>query len=203
MADLGFTLTAPFKQYKVTPRAITITVETHEGQAYLKASRKREGAISQSTHGFALYLVRKPLYVNAEEEWILMEDYGPTVNEKFIVKDLKCMQIPYGRMKLESMHHTDELVTADFSRQEAGAILHRVNKMLGNNVVLEGFAKFDGFAPVDNDGKANLTKYCQAVSDFLNYIYDRRVPFCQVHKDLGDCIVIKPNADENGYVVFD
>lgn len=66
LSNLGYTLTAAFEQHKISPSSVVIRIGNNKGRVYFKASTGREGGTTQFAARLAPFLVRKPLYVNAE-----------------------------------------------------------------------------------------------------------------------------------------
>ena len=158
----------------------------------------------QCAASFAPLLVRKPLHVDVEREWMLMEDYGPTLDGKFSRVDFESILILHGKLQLESVHHVQELMNAGVPQQGADSIMRRAQRMLEDPGIRESLIKFEDFAPRDDSGKHDLTQYCQAVSLFLKHIYEaQRLPLALVHGDLYDDNIIKQDGNTNKYVVYD
>ncbi len=76
LKNLGICVNSPFEQHQISPTGAILRAATNKGRVYLKAGSKREAAVMQCASSFAPYLVRKPLYMNAKDEWFIMEDYG-------------------------------------------------------------------------------------------------------------------------------
>ena len=133
-----------------------------------------------------------------------MEDYGPTLDGKFSHGDFESILILHGKLQLESVRHVQELMDAGVPQQGADSIMLRAQRMLEDPGIRESFIKFEGFAPCDDSGKPDLTKYCRATSDFLKHIYEaQKLPLALVHGDLYDDNIIKQDGNTNRYVVYD
>lgn len=207
LAHLGYKVTSSFEQLRVIGRTTVIRVNTTKGRVYLKASSRKEGGAVQCVSQFAPYLVPKPLYVHAEEGWYLTEDYGPTLYENISYEDFKNWLELYGRMQVASMEHIPELLRAGVPEVAGDVIYERTKRMLEDDRVREMLGGIDGFAPVASDGRADLSKYDEAVCVFLKHLYEEwNAPRALGQGDFFDDNLIKmdvPRADGNRYVLLD
>eukprot|EP00737_Agarophyton_chilense_P002967 gb/GEZJ01003430.1/.p1 GENE.gb/GEZJ01003430.1/~~gb/GEZJ01003430.1/.p1 ORF type:complete len:256 (-),score=22.85 gb/GEZJ01003430.1/:990-1757(-) len=73
---LGYSVKSTFEQYAITPNDALLRAETEKGRVHLKASNRGEGKVTALISSFAPELVRKPIYVNEEKEWMLMATMG-------------------------------------------------------------------------------------------------------------------------------
>lgn len=204
LANLGYTLKGQFEQYRITQVGAVLRVETNKGRVYLKASTKREGSTVQCLSRFAPYLVPKPLHVNVEKEWFLMEDYGSEI-ERLGQEDCTNISILYGKLQLASMEHISELLEAGIRREGAEELFSRTKKMLEDNEIRKIFGGIEGFAPTDDGGRADLTKYLEGVLGFLKNLYEERgLPLTVVHGDMYSGNMMKMDKGvEHKYVLND
>ncbi|PXF49202.1 hypothetical protein BWQ96_00991 [Gracilariopsis chorda] len=201
---LGYTTKNFFEQHTVSCHSTVLRVDTEKGRVYLKASNKSEGRVTEYIGGFAPYLARKPLYVNAEKEWMLMEDYGKALFEKFTRSDYEKLVPLHGKLQLESRDHIAELIAAGVEQVDVEGLISKFGKMLEDEEVRSGLREMKGFSNVDEEGKAELSKYFEAVCEFLRWMYEPgRFPLALVHGDVHDGNIIRCRGDEGELILFD
>lgn len=192
LANLDYMVMSPFEQYKISPACAVLRVSTNKGPIYLKASTKKEGSAVLWASKFAPYLVQKPLHINVENEWFLMEEYGQTLDDKFSLPDYENIEVLYAHLQLESVDYIPELLRAGVPQQNVEVILGRTKRMLEDDRVRDMLGAIGEFAPVRADGKADLRKHYEAVELFLKHIYDEpRVPLTITHRDLCPSNIVK------------
>ena len=196
LISLGCTVKAPFELYQVCPYTAILRVETKKGYVHLDASDNKEGKVTQCIADLASYLVRKPLHVNLEKEWMLMEDYGTTLSDRSTRGDVEFMQILRGKLQLECIQHVQKLMKAGVPRVSADSSTERTEKMRKDPRLHRSFVKFKEFAAVDDSGLQDLRKYGQVTCAFLQLISSTKVPLTLCHGNLADNNIIEPDANE-------
>lgn len=202
LAKQGYEVHGTFEQFQITPNAAVLRVNTNKGKVYLKASTHREGKIAALIGSFAPFLARKPIAVNVEKEWMLMNDYGSPIQEKLSLKEFENLSVALGSLQLESMKHIEELKEAGIPQESCESLICRTKKMLQNKEVRRSLGYLQSFECGAEDGMADLEEHSQALFNFLRSLYeDKRHPVSLVHGDIGPSNIIK---DKDGsYILYD
>lgn len=195
--DLGYGIVGRFEQYKISKVAAVLRADTSKGRVYLKCSHKREGRTMATVARFAPFLVPQPLYVNEEEEWMLMDDYGETMMDRLTLVDFDRIAILLGRLQLASMNHIEDLEAIGLRRQSYACINDRLDKMLASTEIVQGLEKLNG-------GDSRVKQYRDVCFELLKLLYvELGLPMCLVHGDLWDNNIITSRKDSSQYILYD
>lgn len=169
-----------------------------QGEPY---KRRQDNAVCQH---ICAHLVPKPLYLNVEDEWMLMEDFGETLLDKFSREDFESMLCLHGKLQLESVKYVKELLEIGIEEVRAESLITRTRGMLEEPEMRKSFTQFNSFPPVDDNVICDLREHCEAASAFLKHIYDEAgLPRALVHGDVLDENIIKRDKGVNKYVLYD
>lgn len=204
LEGMGYRVNGHFEQYHVTPNGAILRVNTSRGRVYLKANGRTEVETTGCIASFAPYVVAKPLHLNREGGWMLMEDYGTTLEHVFSLADYRELLILHGRLQVESMRHLKELEKIGLIRESHDKIMCRMRKAFGNKEIRDGVSKLDEQMPICATNKAEVTTILDVVAQLLKILYvDLKVPLSLTHGDLHRGNIIRCNGEERKYVIYD
>ncbi|CAN8069063.1 unnamed protein product [Agarophyton chilense] len=199
LRKLGYIPRNSFEQYSVTSGCAVLRTATEKGRVYLKGSDGTEGKLTALVAGFAPELVRKPLYVNEEKHWMLMNDYGETMEEDFDKEDYERLCVLLGKLHKESVKHIEELKDVGVPVESPESLLERTKMIVEKEEFTRTLKQCAGFETCELEDMRECYKPLYKVLQFL--YSNERLPLCLVHGDLNKGNIIRTDDDE--YVVFD
>ena len=196
LKDLGYEVTGPYEQHQTSSTAIVLRIPTKRGRLYLKASHKREGLTMRCVAKFASFLVPNPMYVNVADELMIMNDYGPTLADRFSKEDYNSILKLHGKLQLASVEHLRELKEIGIPQMDFKSLKTRTEKLLEDCEVDESLREVSGIA--------ELQPYRDTLYLLLQKLYvDSDLPRTIVHGDVYDENIIKTGQEDMKYVLYD
>ena len=196
LKDLGYTVTGPYEQHQISSTAAVLRIPTKRGRLYLKASHRREGLTMKIAAEFAPFLVPSPLYVNVEDELMIMNDYGPTLADTFSKEDYNRVIKLHGMLQLASIGYVRELAEIGIPQVDFESLKARAKQLLEDPEVDESLRKVSGLAEIE--------PYRDSLYLVLQKLYlDLDLPRTIVHGDVYDENIIRVEQDDMLYVLYD
>ena len=197
LQGLGRAPTGDVEQFKNLGISSVLRVPTAAGLVYLKATADLPLFISEGT--VMAHLARRfpgqiprPLAINAEENWMLLDDFGSDLrSEKAPEADVAGFLRQFGALQAQSAGMVDELLRAGCRDRRLPVLIRQIDELMAHPLTArhttpDDLARLRAVAP-------KLKKHC---ADLDRY----SLPDCLVHGDLH-----LGNVARNGdsYQIFD
>ncbi|PXF45825.1 hypothetical protein BWQ96_04362 [Gracilariopsis chorda] len=202
LAKLGYEVQGGFEQFQATHvNAAVLRANTNKGRVYLKVSNSIEGKVTNLIASFAPQLVRKPIFVNEEKQWMLMSDQGEHVKDETRDDDFCRLLIELGKLQVQSLQHIEALKDLGLQVESSQSLIRQTKALLADKVVQERLAIYEEFPNHAEDGLADITLHGTALYELLRELYDSgKCPLTLTHGDITENVL---KADDGSLVLFD
>eukprot|EP00178_Gracilaria_changii_P002155 TRINITY_DN1321_c0_g3_i1.p1 TRINITY_DN1321_c0_g3~~TRINITY_DN1321_c0_g3_i1.p1 ORF type:complete len:483 (-),score=66.52 TRINITY_DN1321_c0_g3_i1:772-2220(-) len=202
LAKLGYEVQGRFEQFHIThDTAAVLRANTNKGRVYLKASDGIEGKVTSLIASFAPQLVRKPIFVDEEKQWMLMSDQGKPVDDETRHQDFSRLLVEHGKLQVQSLQHVKELKELGLRVESSQSLIRQTEALLADKLVAQKLAKCEEFQNHAKDGLADIRLYSIALYDLLRELYDSgKCPLTLTHGDMTENVL---KADDGTLVLFD
>jgi hypothetical protein len=199
IVELGYTQTGPVEQLRNWSLSCLLTVPTSAGKLYFKAAAAlplfvNEPALTQTLAGFYPGHVPKPLKIERDKRWLLMEEFGPNMRAKpdyNFETTVPPIMVAFSKLQRDSAHHLRELAAAGCIDRRLPTLVEQIDPLLADPItrsVLEPqeYEELLALGPP-------LKKLCARAAEY-------NLPPALIHGDLHMGNVTERNGD---YLFFD
>jgi Phosphotransferase enzyme family len=196
LRDLGRPPTRPVEQVRVWPLSAVLRARTDAGNVLFKATCASplfvdEGRVMEGLSRLFPREVPRPLVVDSERRWMLLDDLGSAIGWEASPKERETVLAAFSRMQVESTGHVDELLAMGCVDRRPAWLAGEIHELLGDD---------DALAALDDDKVERLRALEPTFASLGRRLEAGPVPDALAHGDLHLANVAR-NGD--GYVFFD
>jgi hypothetical protein len=193
---LGRPATGPVEQVRVWPLSAVLRVPTDGGSVYFKATCASplfvdEGGVLLGLSRLFPELVPRPLAVDPERRWMLLDDVGPALGWDAPPADRELVLTSFSQLQVSSTRHVDALLAMGCVDRRPAWLSHEIPELLADDDALAGLA---------NHEVERLRELEPTFVSLCGRIAEGPVPDALAHGDLHLANVARSG---DRYVVFD
>jgi Phosphotransferase enzyme family len=196
LGELGRPTTGPVQQVRVWPLSAVLRAPTTAGNVFFKATCASplfvdEGRVMEGLSRLFPREVPRPLAVDSERRWMLLDDVGPALGWDATPEEREPVLATFARMQVASTRHVDELLALGCVDRRLDWLVREVHELL---------ADAEAVAALDEDKVARLRELEPTFASLCRRLDEGPVPDALAHGDLHLANVAR-NGD--GYLFFD
>ncbi|PXF45510.1 hypothetical protein BWQ96_04712 [Gracilariopsis chorda] len=153
LAKLGYAVQGRFEQFHINhDTAAVLRANTNKGRVHLKASDGIEGKVTSVIASLAPQLVRKPIFVDEERQWMLMSDQGKPIDDETRHQGFSRLLVEHGKLQVQSLQHVKELKELRLRVESSQSLIRQTKALLADKLVAKKLAKCEEFQNHAKDG---------------------------------------------------
>lgn len=196
LAERGRRTTAPVEQVSTWCISSILRAPTEQGHVFFKATARSplfvdEGTVTLGLAQLFPEIVPRPLAIDSERRWMLLDDFGPLVGwDASLETRLEVVSL-LGRMQAEASDRVDELIALGAIDRTLGWLATELGSLLRDSAALG----------LDDRELEQLAALVPAFVTACERLVESAVPDSLVHGDLHLNNVAR--GDDGRYVFFD
>jgi hypothetical protein len=196
VADLGRGTIYAIQPVKSWSISCVLKVFTESGNLYFKAPRDlplfvNEGVLLENLANLYPDRVPKPVAVQPEERWMLLDDFGDiSENELPLEEDVRLMQ-DFASLQIDSSRKIESLLAAGCKDRRLNVLLSQIEPLLNDGLVL---------SKLDPEDRAKLQQAAPRLRELIVQLFSLDIPCAILHGDLHGGNVIRHG---NTFLYFD